>query len=213
MLDARSNNGLFGGTNLPSQFNKDQILILEGDFNEYFTLYCPREYDRDERMVPAVAAALAGAAATANLITPQGKRLRKGIIPCPLNRIRATALSQLARRHAAGNTNGRPVSGLLLLGYLDSNQEQLMRAGLSVSEAPHPQARMISRKLVDALYPLLRVDTGCFWHFPRDLGTQSVTRESLRYCQQGELGRRAIVRCGDPGHLRPQPVHGAGVCG
>ena len=147
VLDARSNNGLFGGTNLPSQFSKDQILILEGDFSEYFTLYCPREYERDalyvftpdlmallidqtstfdveivddwmfvysaqplpalnpmmwqrmfrivntvgaktldqteryrdERMVPAGAAALAGAAATANLIAPQGQRLRKGI--------------------------------------------------------------------------------------------------------------------------------------
>ncbi len=47
VLDARSNNGLFGGTNLPSQFSKDQILTLEGNFNEYFTLFCPREYERD----------------------------------------------------------------------------------------------------------------------------------------------------------------------
>ena len=105
VLDARSNNGLFGGTNLPSQFSKDQILSLEGDFSEYFTLYCPREYERDalyvftpdlmallidqtstfdveivdDWMFPAGAAALAGAAATANLIAPQGQRLRKGI--------------------------------------------------------------------------------------------------------------------------------------
>ena len=47
VLDARSNNGLFGGTNLPSQFSKDQILTLEGNFSEYFTLYCRREYERD----------------------------------------------------------------------------------------------------------------------------------------------------------------------
>jgi hypothetical protein len=47
VLDARANNGLFGGTNLPSRFDKEQILSLEGDFNEYFTLYCPKEYERD----------------------------------------------------------------------------------------------------------------------------------------------------------------------
>ena len=76
VLDARSNNGLFGGTNLPSQFNKDQILNLKGDFNEYFALYFPREYYRDERTVPAGASMLAGAAARANLIAPQGQRLR-----------------------------------------------------------------------------------------------------------------------------------------
>ncbi len=47
VLDSRRNNGLFGGTNLPSMFSKDQVLSLEGDFNEHFTLYCPREYERD----------------------------------------------------------------------------------------------------------------------------------------------------------------------
>jgi len=47
VLDARANNGLFGGTNLPATFSKDQILSLEGNFNEYFTLYCPKEYERD----------------------------------------------------------------------------------------------------------------------------------------------------------------------
>ena len=47
VLDARANNGLFGGTNLPSHFDKEQILSLEGNFNEYFTLYCPKEYERD----------------------------------------------------------------------------------------------------------------------------------------------------------------------
>lgn len=47
VLDSRSNNGLFGGTNLPAVFAKDQVLSLEGDFNEHFTLYCPRQYERD----------------------------------------------------------------------------------------------------------------------------------------------------------------------
>jgi hypothetical protein len=47
VLDAKANNGLFGGTNLPATFSKDQILSLEGNFNEYFTLYCPKEYERD----------------------------------------------------------------------------------------------------------------------------------------------------------------------
>ena len=47
VLDARANNGLFGGTNLPSHFDKEQILILEGNFKEFFTLYCPKEYERD----------------------------------------------------------------------------------------------------------------------------------------------------------------------
>lgn len=47
VLDARTNNGLFGGTNLPAFFDKDQILSLEGDFDQHFTLYCPKEYERD----------------------------------------------------------------------------------------------------------------------------------------------------------------------
>lgn len=47
VLDAKSNNGLFGGTNLPTFFHKEQILSLEGDFDRYFTLYCPKEYERD----------------------------------------------------------------------------------------------------------------------------------------------------------------------
>lgn len=47
VLDSKANNGLFGGTNLPATFDKDQILSLEGDFEEYFTLYCPKEYERD----------------------------------------------------------------------------------------------------------------------------------------------------------------------
>lgn len=46
MLDSKANNGWFG-SNLPSSFDKDQVLSLEGDFNEYFTLYCPQAYERD----------------------------------------------------------------------------------------------------------------------------------------------------------------------
>lgn len=47
VLDSKANNGLFGGTNLPTAFRKDQVLSLEGNFDEYFTLYCPNEYERD----------------------------------------------------------------------------------------------------------------------------------------------------------------------
>lgn len=47
VLDSRSNNGLFGSTNLPAVFHKDQVLSLEGDFDQFFTLYCPKEYERD----------------------------------------------------------------------------------------------------------------------------------------------------------------------
>jgi hypothetical protein len=46
MLDSKANNGFFG-TNLPANFDKGQILSLEGDFDKYFTLYCPKEYERD----------------------------------------------------------------------------------------------------------------------------------------------------------------------
>lgn len=47
LLDSRANNGLFGSTNLPAVFARDQVLSLEGDFNKHFTLYCPKEYERD----------------------------------------------------------------------------------------------------------------------------------------------------------------------
>lgn len=47
VLDSKANNGLFGGSNLPATFDKDQILSLEGDFDQHFTLYCPKEYERD----------------------------------------------------------------------------------------------------------------------------------------------------------------------
>ncbi len=46
MLDSKANNTFFG-TNLPAAFDKSQILSLEGDFDKSFTLYCPREYERD----------------------------------------------------------------------------------------------------------------------------------------------------------------------
>lgn len=47
VLDSRANNGLFGGSNLPATFTKEQVLSLEGDFNDSFTLYCPKQYERD----------------------------------------------------------------------------------------------------------------------------------------------------------------------
>jgi hypothetical protein len=47
VLDSKANNGLFGSTNLPKTFSRDQVLSLEGDFDKYFTLYCPRAYERD----------------------------------------------------------------------------------------------------------------------------------------------------------------------
>jgi hypothetical protein len=46
VLDSKANNGFFG-TNLPATFDKNQILSLEGDFDKYFTLYCPKAYERD----------------------------------------------------------------------------------------------------------------------------------------------------------------------
>lgn len=47
VLDSRSNNSLFGSSNLPGTFSRDQVLKLEGDFGKYFTLYCPSRYERD----------------------------------------------------------------------------------------------------------------------------------------------------------------------
>lgn len=46
VLDATGNNGLFG-SNLPTTFDKDQRLSLEGDFDRFFALYCPSGYERD----------------------------------------------------------------------------------------------------------------------------------------------------------------------
>ena len=47
VLDASGNNGLFGSSTMPATFDKSQVLKLEGNFNEFFTLYCPRAYERD----------------------------------------------------------------------------------------------------------------------------------------------------------------------
>ena len=46
MLDSKANNSIFG-SDLPVSFDKNQVLHLEGDFDRYFTLYCPREYETD----------------------------------------------------------------------------------------------------------------------------------------------------------------------
>jgi hypothetical protein len=46
VLDARQNNFL-GMSNLPDSFHSSQRLNLEGDFNEHFDLYVPKEYERD----------------------------------------------------------------------------------------------------------------------------------------------------------------------
>ncbi|UYN84574.1 MAG: hypothetical protein KIT89_05185 [Microcella sp.] len=47
LLDSTANNGMFGASNLPTAFRRDQVLSLEGDFDRYFTLYCPKQYERD----------------------------------------------------------------------------------------------------------------------------------------------------------------------
>jgi hypothetical protein len=46
VLDAKQNN-FFKISNLPDSFSGGQKLELEGDFSEHFTLYCPKEYERD----------------------------------------------------------------------------------------------------------------------------------------------------------------------
>ena len=46
VLDAKANNSLFG-SDLPVSLARNQKLSLEGDFDKYFTLYCPQEYERD----------------------------------------------------------------------------------------------------------------------------------------------------------------------
>lgn len=50
LLDGRANNTtVFNASfsNLPITMARDQTLALEGDFNEHFTLYAPKEYERD----------------------------------------------------------------------------------------------------------------------------------------------------------------------
>ena len=46
VLDAKGNNAVFG-SNLPAAFKSSQRLSLEGDFDRYFSLYCPEGYERD----------------------------------------------------------------------------------------------------------------------------------------------------------------------
>lgn len=49
-LDSKENNLRFFGkdySDLSVEFNKDQKLSLEGDFDKYFTLYAPQKYERD----------------------------------------------------------------------------------------------------------------------------------------------------------------------
>jgi hypothetical protein len=46
VIDATGNNSLFG-SNLPTTFDNDQRLSLEGEFDEHFALYCPAGYERD----------------------------------------------------------------------------------------------------------------------------------------------------------------------
>lgn len=46
VLDSCENN-IFGQTGLPKTLSKDQVLELEGDFNNYFTLYAPKQYEQD----------------------------------------------------------------------------------------------------------------------------------------------------------------------
>lgn len=46
VLDSRRDNFL-GISSLPDSIDKSQKLELEGDFNEYFNLYVPKQYERD----------------------------------------------------------------------------------------------------------------------------------------------------------------------
>ncbi|MBM7830841.1 hypothetical protein JOE59_001546 [Agromyces cerinus] len=46
VLDAKGNNAL-GRRNLPVEFARRQRLRLEGEFDRYFELYCPEEYESD----------------------------------------------------------------------------------------------------------------------------------------------------------------------
>lgn len=64
VLDAKSNNFFGKFSNLPVGFSRDQVLQLEGDFNNYFTLYAPATYKQDALYVftPDVMQALVEAA-------------------------------------------------------------------------------------------------------------------------------------------------------
>ena len=50
VLDSKDNNSIFG-TNLPVSLQRSQRLDLEGDFNDYFTLYAPSDYGFDVRYI------------------------------------------------------------------------------------------------------------------------------------------------------------------
>ena len=64
VLDSKSNDGIVMGkaliSNLPVVISNSQRISLEGDFDTYFTLYAPKQYDVDVRYVltPDVMAAL-----------------------------------------------------------------------------------------------------------------------------------------------------------
>jgi hypothetical protein len=47
VLDSRANDARGEGTSLRFRVDSSQRLGLEGDFDEYFTLYCPEGYERD----------------------------------------------------------------------------------------------------------------------------------------------------------------------
>ncbi len=63
VLDAKKNNFFGTFSNLPAGFGKDQVLHLQGTFSDHFTLYAPKEYERDAFYVftPDVMAALVDA--------------------------------------------------------------------------------------------------------------------------------------------------------
>jgi len=46
VLDSKANNTILG-SDLPATLDRSQILHLEGDFDRYFTLYCPAQYEQD----------------------------------------------------------------------------------------------------------------------------------------------------------------------
>lgn len=78
ILDAKSNDiGMFGLgiTNLPTAFKGNQTLSLEGDFDKYFTLYAPKEYERDALYVftPDLMALLIDNTATFDIETVDNK--------------------------------------------------------------------------------------------------------------------------------------------
>ena len=46
VLDPKAKTTILGSS-LPGALDKSQVLHLEGDFDRYFTLYCPADYERD----------------------------------------------------------------------------------------------------------------------------------------------------------------------